>query len=278
MRFVLEQQQPVFLVSVDLHFDFHRTGVDLFRFVEFFEKSPFFEKFCGNRADIHEVFRFGTAQFLPRRQIVVISVLQQFVLELYVVDRRKKRRMTAMIRPIGIDHTDLGERRIALFGFEIILTELDIVFVHRQRVFFDKGRKSLFVQLQKSVKRFHFRGNRMVDFEGYGNGKTCLAALHGIDNVMFDRGKFRFGYVAVYRIHLCGTNDGTAAHGNKLNALRRRIGTLVELSGQILYRKYARTFKPCRAFRRRIHLRLGKHRPDAPLKQFFLYFFRIVTV
>ena len=53
VRFILEKQEPRLLFAVDLDRDFYRAGVDFVGFVELCELSRFFQRFRGDRRDIH---------------------------------------------------------------------------------------------------------------------------------------------------------------------------------------------------------------------------------
>ena len=63
--------------------------------------------------------------------------------------------------------------------------------------------------------------------------ERCESALHGVDEIVLDSRKLFFA--RFYSVHRCAAHLRTRALCQKLNALRRRICALIELSGQILY-------------------------------------------
>ena len=88
-----------------------------------------------------------------------------------------------MIRPVGVDHANLGYRRVAVLGFEIILTERNVVRVHGETVFFDEVLKPSSVEIDKSVKSSDFGRNVVFHGERLGLFETCLACLNRVDDI-----------------------------------------------------------------------------------------------
>ena len=73
---------------------------------------------------------------MPQLQIAVIGLLNLLAKAVgrdrHVLQAGFKRRMPAMIGPIGIEHADFRFRRIALFFFaEVALNQGQISFAHR---------------------------------------------------------------------------------------------------------------------------------------------------
>ena len=277
VRLVLEEEQPVLLFAVHRNFDLDGAGIDLLRFVQLLQHAALFQKFCGNGADVHEVDGLCSADLLTGGEIVLIRLLQKRILEGDGVNGCEECGMAAVIGPIGIDHSDLGERRIAPFPLEICLTERHVVGVHGEVILLHEVRKPFLVKLQKSRQRGDFGRNRMRNFQRCGNGERCLSALHGVDDILFDRLEFILGEYAVDGIHLCRADDGARLHGDELNALRRRVCALIELPGKILHGKHARARK-IDALARSVHLRLGEDGVHALRKELLLDILCIVAV
>ena len=185
--------------------------------------------------------------------------------------------MAAVVRPVGIDHADLGERRIAPLALEVRLTEGDIVLVHRKRVLLDEVGKPLFVQRQKARERRNFGGNGVIDLKRRGNGEGSFPALHGVDDVLLDRLQIALRNGAVDGVHLRRADDGTALKGHELDALCRGVRALVKLTGQVLDGEHARAHQ-VDALARHVHLRLGEHRPDALPEELQIDILSIVAI
>ena len=90
--------------------------------------------------------------------------------------------MAAVIGPIGIDHADLGDGRVAVLGFEMLRNERDVRFVHRKAVFFGQLRG------RERSKRHSLREGRfdMRKREGLGQLHRGLAGIDGVDDVCLD--------------------------------------------------------------------------------------------
>ena len=67
--------------------------------------------------------------------------------------------MTAVIRPIGIDHTNFGDRVITVFADKVVTTETNIVLVHCQTVLAYEICQALFVEYAKTIEHVNFGGN-----------------------------------------------------------------------------------------------------------------------
>ena len=115
VRLVFEQQQPGFPDAVGPNFDFHRAGVDLLALVEPVELSGGAEGLDRQRGQIHQTDGLGALERGTGVEIILPGFLQQRVLKGYAVDDRVERGVAAVVGPVGVQHTQLGEGGIALF-------------------------------------------------------------------------------------------------------------------------------------------------------------------
>ena len=76
--------------------------------------------------------------------------------------------MTAVIRPVGIDHADLGDGRVTVLRLKILLTEGNIVDIHRESVVRYEMREPLSVELIEAVKRLDSRRDLILNRQGRG--------------------------------------------------------------------------------------------------------------
>ena len=164
MGFVLEEQKPRLGFAVNLYIHFNRAGVDLLGLVKLIELTLFSEVFHCKRCNIHKVYRLSPAKLFSCFNIVVIGLLNKAVLKLNVVDSSQERCVTAMIRPVGVDHTDLGYSGISLFEDKILLTESNVVLVHSKTVFAYKIGKLRFTVLAEPVESFNLGRYGIVGF------------------------------------------------------------------------------------------------------------------
>ncbi len=236
VRLVLEEEQPVlvFAVHVDLHLDGAR--VDLLGLVEAGHHAIGLEPLGAERAHVHQGDRaVGAAQFVAHRQIALERGLHHGVVDRHRVELRAERGVAAVVGPIGVDHTDLGDGRVASLLLEIPAAELEVGHIHRQTAVRDETLHLLGLHRAEPVDHLdlaregHLRGERVFHLE------ARLARFDRIDHVMFHR--VHIG--CVQRAVKCV--DGRGAHGrafalaDELDALARRIGALVKLAGQVLH-------------------------------------------
>ena len=118
--------------------------------------------------------------------------MQKLVLKLNRVNVSEKSCVAAVIRPIGVYHSDFGHCRVAPLVSEIILTEFYVVCIHCKGVFFNKTAKSLFVKACEAVKRFNRCRNIIFQGEGLRLFELSLARFNGVNDVFFDFLKFLF--------------------------------------------------------------------------------------
>ena len=59
--------------------------------------------------------------------------------------------MSAVIRPVSIDHLDLGDRGIPVLFLKVALAEQDVVDIHGQAVFADKLLQLFFCKRAEAV-------------------------------------------------------------------------------------------------------------------------------
>ena len=139
--------------------------------------------------------------------------------------------MAAVIRPVGVNHANLGYRRVAVLGFEIILTERNVVRVHGETVFFDEVLKPRSVEFDKSVKSSDLGRNVVFYRESLGLFETRLARLDGVDDIFLYPLRVGVGDVADEDVYFRRAYQRALALRDYLYALSRRVGALIELTG-----------------------------------------------
>ena len=138
MGLVLEIHQPLFSLSVDLHRNYDTAGVDLIGFLLIFQPAFFFQLPHGHQSQIHQADKFivsSLENLLVILQILLIGCFHGLaviaVAESHIFKLCGEGGMTAVVGPVGIQHTDLCHGRIAfLFIFIIILNMKKILKGH----------------------------------------------------------------------------------------------------------------------------------------------------
>ena len=276
MRLVFEEQKPRLGHTVDLDIYFHRAGVYLLGFIEAVELAVLLEIFDRYRREIHQAYRLRAPELFSDREIFVVGLLQQLVLKLHAVNDGQKCRVAAVIRPVGVDHANLGYRRVAVLGFEIILTERNVVRVHGETVFFDEVLKPRSVEFDKSVKSSDLGRNVVFYRESLGLFETRLARLDGVDDIFLYPLRVGIGDVADEDVYFRRAYQRALALRDYLYALSRRVGALVELTGQEFDGKALAVYLD--AVRYNVELGLGEHGALCIIEELGRDILRIVAV
>ena len=129
MGLIFEINQPFFLPAIHIHRDHNTACVNLIRFLLICELSFRLQLLHGQKGQVHQADKLVVAAFIENvtvRQIFFIgSDYRFFVISFFkfnMLQLRGKGGMTAVIRPVGIQHTDLCHGRITFFFVpEIIL-------------------------------------------------------------------------------------------------------------------------------------------------------------
>ncbi len=117
--------------------------------------------------------------------------------------------MTAMVGPVSINHFDFRNRRVALFAQEVILTDLNVVQIHRQPVFRNKRLQSRFVQTAETVQHSNLRRDFIFHIQRVICLKRSLPCLNGIDNIFLDFLYFLLRQFPIKQINPCCTHKRT---------------------------------------------------------------------
>ena len=277
MGFILEEEEPRLFLAVDFNFDLNGTSVDLFGFVKLIQLARLLERLACERTDVHEIDGLGSAERLAGCDVFVVSLCKKLVFKGYAVNGGIEGGMTAVVRPIGVDHLDFGDRGVSAFGLEVVLAECNVAFVHSKTHIADHCGEAVLVEVNEAFKSCNLGGNLVNGLQGCGKLHGCFAAFHGVDDVFLDTCDILCGKVAVKAVNLCGTNNGTFALGNDLDALCRGVCSLVELTGEIFNGENgcAVVFKLARYD---IELGLGENVALAGFKKSCFDVFYVVTV
>ena len=139
MRFVFEHYQPLFRFAID--FDRHNdgAGINLFGLVKVSQLAFLAQLLHADNSNIHERYRalsILAVNLVTSSHIFVISLLYRLSINagnnIYVLNLRHEGGMTAVVRPIGIQHTDFGNGRLAMLFIEIFLAPEQILQAHSQ--------------------------------------------------------------------------------------------------------------------------------------------------
>ena len=267
VRLVLEHQQPRLFLAVYGCLDADGARIDLFALVEVCQIAALLEHLAGSGADIHQRDRALCRLLLAidltaARQIAVKCILDHLVIDDAVVDLSQEGGVTAVVRPVGVDHAHLGDGRVALFlARKIALEELQVVQLHRQAETGAHVLQRRSVHRDKALDGVDRGRNGIICLKGFRLVRRRLAGVDRVDEIAADFIQLRVRQLAAEHIDMCRRDLRAFALRHQLNALCARIRALVILARQRLDRENAVI-----AFRHRelliiavIHHRLGEH-------------------
>ena len=241
--FVLKHQEPRLLLAVDVGIDTDGAGVDLLALVQIAQEAALLEHLGAGGADIHQSNRalgslFRTVDLDACVQIAVIDLLYHRIFDVCVVDFGQERRVTAVIRPVGVDHADLGDGRIALFlACKVILEELQIVQIHCQTEGGQQLLQSSLVHGDKALDGLDGGRDGVVGIQRLRLVRGCLAGVHRVDQITADLVQILVGQLAAEHVDVRRSDLRTLALRHQLNALCTGVGALVILTRKRLDRQ-----------------------------------------
>ena len=236
MCFVFEHQQPFFAGTIiQFNIDFNAASVDFFTFVQVFKFACTFEIFGTNSCQVHQSKRsvFVWIQFFFDSQIFFVGSFYCFVFDSYFVKDCVECCMTAVVRPVCVNHTQFCKCRIAFFlVFEVILTESQVICVHSKTVLFDKIAKSCFIHIYKAFNNRCFFWQWVDCFQCFWFFKGSQTGFNRVDDMFLDFFQFFFCNVAIKFDNTGVFNSWSVAACYKLYTLLGRVCTLVKLTWQ----------------------------------------------
>ena len=236
---VLEEEQPVLEGAVDVNLDLDGAGVDLLGLVEVLELAGVLEPLGADGAHVHEAHGLGVApELVAHLHVAVEGGANDLVVKLDVAERRAEGGVAAVVRPVGVDHLDLGDRGDAALAGEVALAEGDVREVHGKAALVDEGLELRLVERQEVLEHLDVRRLGIALGERLARLETRLARLHGVDDVVLDGGDVILGERALEHVDLRGAHDGPLALGDELDALTRGVCALVKLAGEKLHGKH----------------------------------------
>ena len=268
MRLVLEHHQPLLDAAVDLDRDDDRSGVHLFGVFHVIELARALQFAAGDGCDVHQADRLALAVEAEAHRLVAFprgfeGRQQRRIRELDRLQFGEEGRVAAVVGPIRVEQLDLRDRRLAAgLVAEVRLAELQVGVGHREAELLAEGGEGGDVLGQEARERSD-RGRRgRGATERGGLGEVGFAGVDRIDQVGLDALQV-FGRGAAYHEGAGRGDDRAFAAGDDLEALRGRIGALVELAGQELDREGRLMGGEREAFFRHVvDGRLGEDRRD----------------
>ena len=138
--------------------------------------------------------------------------------------------MTAVVRPVSIENSDLCDRRLSSLSLEEILNELDVFKAHCKTHAAPQSLESLVIHRCETVDRRNGRGNVVFINESGRLFGRCFPCFSGVDKVALDLSLVLFGNVTIESNDPCALYKRSLLLRKELDALCGRVSPLVVLA------------------------------------------------
>ena len=216
VRLIFKIDQPLLRLAVYLDRHDDGTGIDLVSLLLVGEGAFLLQLLCRKQRDIHEADIFVVP---PRIKRVVVSQISLKcpadllgIVSLFKGNPRKLRlegRVTAVVRPIGVENPDLRHRRVAFFFVpEIIAYVNEVGKCHGQSKAAIKLLKRSLIHAGEAVKYAHVVRHIKDLHKSLRHFSVREPRIHRVDVMRLDLVKLLLRHVSLYDISDGGTDDG----------------------------------------------------------------------
>ena len=143
--FVLKEKEPVLSFSVDVYLDLYRAGIDLFGLIQFVQHANGFQITRTDGAHVHQGNGLRAMELFTGTNVLIISVLKLGVIGLDRINHCVESRVAAVVRPVCINDTDLGDAGIPVLRPEVVPAADQIAQIHGQSFFPSKSCQLVFI-------------------------------------------------------------------------------------------------------------------------------------
>ena len=189
VRLVLKEEEPVLVPAVYIDRDPHRAGVYLVRLIEVREDALGLEPAGTDGSHVHEADGSLCApKVTTHREVLLEGALDHGIVDAHVRELGAEGRVPAVVRPVGVDHPDLGDRGHAPLVPKVLLAEAEVSEAHGEAALSNESLQPLLVEVVEAIEQ--------LDVGGCGVGRLERGALvergpsgfDGIDDVGLDSG------------------------------------------------------------------------------------------
>ena len=184
--FVLEQKQPVFFLTLYGCLDFHGAGVYFFRLIKAIHLALSLQSLGRNGSYVHKGDRLGSSQALSDFQIFLVGLPDSLVLEGHVIDYRVKCCMSAVIRPVCVDHLYFRNCRNSSFFPEVFLAHADVIVVHGKTHLAYESSEGSLIHVIKALNGGNLLRNIINCLESLRHFQRCFPHFNRIDYMTLD--------------------------------------------------------------------------------------------
>ena len=238
MGFIFKHEQPRLFLAVHGCVNADGAGIDFLTHINIRQVAALLEHLCTGGTDIHQGNRtlcslFLAIDFDTASQITLIRCLDHRVFDIAAVNLGQEGGMTAMVRPVGVNHPYFGDGRITLFlTGKIALQELQVIQLHCQTQagthFLQRG----CIHGDKAGYGIHLCGDCVIGSQCFRLFLGSLSGIHRVNQIATYFIQIRIGQLAAQHIDMGCRYLRTFSLGHQLDTLGTGIRTLVILTRQ----------------------------------------------
>ena len=276
---VLEEYEPLFcdgaVSVVHFHGDDNGTGVVLIGLFLVCELAVSFQLLHAHERQVHQADELVVSafiEFLSGVEIAQIGGLDNIsviaVLELDVAKLCREGRVAAVIRPIGVENTDLRDRGIpVLCPGKILLDEQEVIKRHGKSQGLVELCELILIHRCHAGEDLHVIRLGILGLQRLGFVHAGLSGINRVDAVFFDPVDLFLSERSGKDIGLRRSDDGILIFIQELHALHRAVSSLIELSGKGLHAENEAVFRYINGLSvENVYGRLRKNGPAGFLK------------
>ena len=239
MGLIFKLNQPLLYDAVDFDGNLNRTGVDFIGFVQIRQQAPLFQYAHTHRCHIHQCDRFiffainffaGGIVFVQRH---FDRRVQFCVGDLNVFQNGGERGVPAVVRPIGVDDFQFGDKWITTAFFKIIPAETQIFCGHCKTHAFMQVINLHIVHFDKVFNLFDIGRRFGVEIQTGGFCIRSDTGFHRVDHISPHLHQIAGGNFTPQGDDLCRGDFWAFAPGLQLDTLGGGISALIILPRKI---------------------------------------------
>ena len=244
VSFIFKHYKPFFGFAI--YFDRYNDGacIDFFGFVQVSKLAFFTQFFHTDNCDIHQGYRaLGVFAIyaIASSHVFIVSFLYRFSISagynFYIFNLSHEGGVTAVVRPVGVKYANFSDGRFAIFFIKVFLAPQQVFNAHCQAHFFAQSFCFFTGHGQETCDTCNFSRFFASAFQSFRFAPFSFASFNRVDAVCFNFSNFIFAQFTFKNINFSSCNHRTIFLGNQLNALFRKVFTLVILTGQKFHSK-----------------------------------------
>ena len=256
MCLILEEYKPLLFLSINLNRNNNGACIDLIGLLHIIQFAGFLELTHCEKCNIHQRNKLvvSSGKHLLMCCIIFLISLLDRLLVITLIKRNilklcKKCGMTAVVRPICIQNTDLCHGRISfLLPCKILLDMKEILECHCQIQRIIQFLKLILRHALESVKNCNICRLIKLLYQCLRLLFVGLSGIHRIDTVFLDPPAILFVDLSLKYISCCRPDHRILLFIQELHTPFRGIRSLIKLSRKIFHRKAECIRIHCKAF------------------------------